>query len=203
MIAISAPIVIVVIVIALGVVAYIWDGAQALRRRSNRANRVESLYKDAPTGSASDDTSADWGKKPPMGFLAKRQTTARTAPLTVASRVPSGMWLLDGVLRIAAMVRAASCVIGSENQLLSSSFRGSDYLGIGSNRRTGASTIWVEQATLEQWDVSLGAATVGGAALDWRLEIKVRLQSDADALVVLSTPTVLTKDGQRCTKMNI
>jgi hypothetical protein len=99
---------------------------------------------------------------------------------------------------MAGRVRAAASSVGARKNLKSSSFRGSDFLGIGSATRSAESTFWVEQAGFRKWAVGLGMATVSGPAFDWQLMLEV--DNSDPVSVAISTPAVLTKDGAQVHK---
>lgn len=134
-----------------------------------------------------------------MGFLAKQRTKSRVAASTHPTRIPSEEWLTDGMPRLAAIVRAGASSIAAHANLRSSSLRGNDFLGIGSAMRSADSTIWVEQIGYREWDVAVGMATVKGPALDWQIKLQTP-PAAGPVTATISTPTVLTKDGDQVHK---
>ncbi|HUY10033.1 MAG TPA: hypothetical protein VMW80_11435 [Candidatus Dormibacteraeota bacterium] len=134
-----------------------------------------------------------------MGFIAKQRTKSRVAAGTFPSNIPGEQWLPDGLLRMAAIVRAGASSIAAHGTLRSSSFRGGDFLGLGSGLRSADSTIWVEQVGYREWDIAIGMATVTGAALDWQIKLQAA-GAEGPVSVAISTPTVLMKDGAQIHK---
>jgi hypothetical protein len=134
-----------------------------------------------------------------MGFIAKQRTKSRVAPGTYPSTIPGEQWLTDGLLSMSAIVRAGASSIAARGNLRSSSFRGGDFLGIGSSLRSSGSTIWVEQIGYREWQVALGMATVSGPALDWAIKLQAP-GHEGPVTVAISTPTVLMKDGAQVHK---
>ena len=134
-----------------------------------------------------------------MGFIAKQKTKARTAGAEYTSTLPTP-WEGEGMPRMSAIVRAAACSVASGKNLRSSGFRGRDTLGIGSAMRAGESTMWYEQPSLETWTIGLGLETTKGPVLDWALRFGVQHPADGPVSVVVTTPTVLTRDGSQVHK---
>ena len=130
-----------------------------------------------------------------MGFLARRLTRTRTAPVTVEVRLPLDTgpgWATDAALVTGAVVRAAvaEAPVGRAE---STAMRGRQS-GLLTAFSGKPSTLWVERTGTHGWQVSLGVPRADGLrALDWMIAVEV-VRSAGGVVAQLTTPEYLTHE---------
>lgn len=123
-------------------------------------------------------------------MIEKRRTAKLIAPRSVAAAFEHPDWPGYELGRIVRHALASTI----SPELRSSGFRGGDTLGIGTFLSSGDSSVWVENPTSGQWQITLGLQAVGGRAGDWTMLVTLD-ETDGQPGVRVAVSEYLAKDG--------
>lgn len=126
-----------------------------------------------------------------MGIVGKVHTAKRTAPKQYPNNFGEGS---PRVWRTKRMLRTVSLMFGAPT-MTSSTLRGHNSVLVPLFVNTEVtSDFWYERVGLSKWQLTLGAATTNGVAMDWAVTVEMTLV-DERPQIVLNTINALTRDG--------
>jgi hypothetical protein len=128
-----------------------------------------------------------------MGLISKAKTASRTAEKSVTNILGGGNGV-DGLEDTDLVIRAAGAQIGAVSRR-SSMVRGHTTnivtgLGIGAL----ASDFWFLRLEWGVWELTLGADSSAGVAIDWQVRCASVLQA-GEPMLTITTPNGLTSNG--------
>ncbi|MEU6553249.1 hypothetical protein ABZ915_23645 [Streptomyces sp. NPDC046915] len=131
-----------------------------------------------------------------MGFLDRRLTANRTAPLRVPVQLPldaGAGWQTQGKVVTGAVVRDA--VVNARAERAESTALRGQQSSFTATFSTKPSTLWAEQSNGHGWTLTLGVLRADGLrAVDWTVSVQV-VRSPEGAVAEIDTTEALTSEG--------